>query len=235
MVLKSRRHYCGRLLNTKKDIERFYKIPPGKIKVVYLGVNDIYFHSKPREKIIKEKYYFSITTHQKRKNITGVLDAIALTPRLREYKYVIAGLIPENQLKELKQQIAKLKLQNCVILLGYVSEHQLVSLYQNAEFFIYPSLYEGFGFPVLEAMASGCPVITSNNSSLTEITPDKKWLINPLNVDDMAKKMKEIISLSEEGIKSLKERNRVFAQQFTWDKTAKEMLDVFNSLKPKSV
>src|SRR3989344_5348791 len=103
---------------------------------------------------------------------------------LSDYKYVIAGLIENKQLLLLKNKIKELKLDNRVILFGYATELQLKNLYENAEFFIYPSYYEGFGLPIFEAMACRCHVITSNNSSLIEITPNKQWLINPYNSQD---------------------------------------------------
>ncbi len=82
-------------------------------------------------------------------------------------------------------------------MLGYVKKEDLISLYQNAEFLAYPCFYEGFGFPVLEAMALKCPVITSDNSVFPELVPNKKWLVNPYNIEDIKDKMEKMIGLSK--------------------------------------
>ena len=216
--------------NTKEDIKRFYHIVDSKIKVIYLGVNDIYFSQKKTKRIIKDQYFFSLTTHPKRKNIYRVLEVFANNKNLSDYKYVIAGLINHKQLLLLKNKIKELKLGNKVIIFGYVTEQQLKNLYQNAEFFIYPSYYEGFGLPVLEAFACNCPVISSNNSSLIEINPSKQWLVNPNSNQDISDKINKMLSLSEEEREKLLNNNYNFAKKFTWQKTAEKYLKIFNNL-----
>jgi len=216
--------------STKKDIVKFYKIPEDKIKVIYPGINDIYFNSSERRRrLVQEKYFFSITTHPKRKNILSVLEVMNKNQKLKSLKYVIAG-ITLNQQKELEIKIKNLGLEDRVVLFGHLNE-ELISLYQNAEFFIFPSFYEGFGFPVIEAMASKCPVITSNNSSLIEVTPDHRWLVDPHDVNDISNKINQILDLSFKERQNLIDKNYRFAQKFTVEKTAKEMLNIFKSLK----
>lgn len=216
--------------NTKRDIEKYFKVKSKKIKVIYLGVNDIFFQTNKSKKIIKDKYFFSITTHPKRKNIFCILTVLSSSRQLSSYKYVIAGLIEKKQLEELKSEIKRLNLDDRVILFGYATLEELVSLYQNADFFIYPSFYEGFGFPVLEAMASRCPVITSNNSSLTEITSSKEWLIDPYNTKDISDKINKLLRINSYDRKKLIRENYELAKSFTWRRTAKEYQDVFNNL-----
>ena len=216
--------------NTKKDIKRYYHIADNKIKVIYLGVNDIYFSPKKTKKIINHKYFFSLTTHPKRKNVYRILEVFTDNKNLSDYKYVIAGLIENKQLLLLKNKIKELKLDNRVILFGYATELQLKNLYENAEFFIYPSYYEGFGLPILEAMACRCHVITSNNSSLIEITPNKQWLINPYNSQDISAKMNKLLYLSQKERSELLNNNYNFAKKFTWQKTAEKYLKIFNNL-----
>lgn len=150
---------------------------------------------------------------------------------LKKYKYVIAGIIDENQLIELNDIIKKLGLINNVVIWGYASEDQLKNFYQNAEFFIFPSFYEGFGFPVLEAMACKCPVITSNNSSLIEIMPNKNWLVDPYNLEDIFDKMSKIIKLEKEERKELINANWEFSKKFSWRKTGEEYANLFKYLK----
>lgn len=212
--------------NTKKDIIKFYKIPESKISVVYLGVNNITKQNNSN-RIIKNKYFFTLSTHPKRKNIYRIIDIIFDNPEFMEYSFVIAGLIPPDQQKELIAIIKEKKLTKNIIIFGYASEEELMNLYTHAEFFIYPSYYEGFGFPVLEAMISKCPVIASNTSSIPEIVPDEKWLFNPYDSSDIANKMKVILDLSPSEKKQLIEKNYMFANKFTWERTASEMMELF--------
>lgn len=217
--------------NTKKDIIKFYQTNEKKITVIYPGIDNIFFTKKSGKRIIWDKYFFSVTTHPQRKNIFSILKILSLSKRLfKKYKFVIAGLIADQDLIKLRKVVSSLGLSESVILLGYISQKQLVNLYQNAEFFIYPSFYEGFGFPVLEAMACRCPVISSNTSSLPELFPNKNWLVNPYNQNNIYNKMKKIISLKQSDKKKIILDNFNFAKKFTWYKSAKAYLDVFNSL-----
>lgn len=216
--------------NTRNDIREYFRISEKKIKVVHLGVGESFFKETKKRRLIKEKYFFSVSTHQKRKNILSILETMRKSEELQQYKYVISGLIPPDQREALNKKIDDLKLNEKVKIIGFVPEEQLINLYQNAEFFIYPSLYEGFGLPVLEAMACRCPVITSNNSSLVEITPEKKWLVDPHSLEDISDKMERMICLSSKERTGLIQRNFVFSQKFTWEKTAKKMITIFNSL-----
>jgi len=214
--------------STKNDIKKFYRIPDNKIKVIYLGVNNAFFKANKKKRLIKDKYFFSVK-YSKRKNTLSILKAMVKNEKLLEYKFVIAGLRTEHQLKKLKEKVKELHLENNVILFGYATERELISLYQNAEFFIYPSFYEGFGFPVLEAMACKCPVITSDNSSLREITPDKEWLVDPYNLNDISNKINKMLSLSKEERSELIQKNYNFAQKFTWERTVREYIKIFSS------
>lgn len=216
--------------STKRDIVKFFGTGSNKIKTIHLGVKDVFFDKNKHKRIIKEKYFFSVITHPKRKNIYAVLKILASSKNLSSYKYVIAGLIGENQLEELNREIIKLNIANRVVVFGYATETELTNLYQNAEFFIFPSFYEGFGFPVLEAMASRCPVITSDNSSLAEVGPSKDWLVDPYNIKDISDKIDRIINLKEQERNKLIEKNYAFAKKFTWKKTTTEYLKVFNNL-----
>jgi len=219
-------------LSTKEDIGRFYSIDKSRIRVIPLGVSD-YFLSKEdisTQSMIKGKYFFSLTTHPKRKNIYKVLAALSKSKKLKNLKFVIAGLISNEYLLELKNEINNLKLQDNVILFGYSTEAELKNLYHHAAFFVYPSFYEGFGFPILESMACGAPVIASATSSMIEIMPQKEWLINPQSIDDIQEKMEKILEISENERKILIEKNLEFAREFTWHKTAIEYLKLYEEL-----
>lgn len=216
---------------TKKDILKYYKIDKSNVRVVYSGVDKIFFkHIKSQPKI-SGKYFFSLTTHPRRKNIYSVLKAMTETNELKDFKYIIAGLIPERQKRELEDFITKFQLSKQVRILGYVQQDELINLYQHASFFVYPSYYEGFGFPVLEAMASSCPVIASGNSSMSEFFRDNRFLINPFDVNDIRQKLIDMSELPSEQRKKIIDQNLYIAKQFTWEKTAKQMKYLFNKLK----
>jgi glycosyltransferase involved in cell wall biosynthesis len=106
----------------------------------------------------------------------------------------------------------------------------MAGLYQNAEFTLYPSFYEGFGMPAAEAMACRCPVITSNTSSMPEVMPDSDWLVNPHDISDMAGKMQKMLVLSPEARRQIGEKNRQHARLFTWEKAARQMIEIFKML-----
>ncbi len=216
--------------STRDDIVRFYGIAPQNIAVVPLGVDDIFRHPCPGPRLFKERYFLSLMTHQKRKNIDGVLAAIACTPALRNIHYLVAGAMSQEHFDHVSAKVAALGLQKCVHLYGYVKKEDLVNLYRNAEFFIYPSFYEGFGLPVLEAMSCGCPVLTSNNSSLREIVPNPSWLVDPQDIRNMGIMMSDVLNMSTSERRQRIERGLCFADGFTWDRSARMMIDIFKSM-----
>jgi glycosyltransferase involved in cell wall biosynthesis len=220
--------------NTKRDIIRFYRIPPERIKVVHLAVAGHYFQAaetqQPRP--VAEKYFLAVTTHPKRKNVLGALRAFATFASQSDVTYVVAGPMNESQQRESLALASQLGVRDRVRLWGYADGRQMALLYQNAEFTIYPSFYEGFGMPVAEAMACRCPVITSNTSSLPEIMPDGDWLVNPHDIGDMASKMQRMLALSPEARRRIGERNQQHARLFTWEKAARQMIEIFETLHP---
>jgi len=218
--------------NTKKDIIHFYGIPEKRIQVVYLGVAEHFFRAAgpPGERLMADKYFFSVTTHPSRKNLLGALKAFAMFARQSPLKYVIAGLISREQQQELFTCADRLGLRDRIVLFGYADDEQLINLYRNAEFLAYPSFYEGFGLPVVEAMACGCPVIVSSASSLPELMPDGEWLVDPYNPADMAARMQHMLSLPSDRRHGIIEKNQKQARNFTWDKTASQMIGIFEKL-----
>ena len=221
--------------STKQDILKFYNLPKEKIKTIHLGVDPIFIKARSKKRLIQSKYILSLTTQPTRKNIESVLKAIQLSKLLKNYKLVIAGLINEKQLGFLKDKIQKMRLSRQVIIFGYARQKDLISLYQNAEVFIYPSLYEGFGLPVLEAMISKTPVIAANIGSLHEIISNKQWLVNPYDFKLLAKKMEKILKLNNKKKKELIKSNYEHAGKFNYDKTAKAYLKIINMLYEKNL
>jgi glycosyltransferase involved in cell wall biosynthesis len=218
--------------NTKRDIIRLYQIPPERIEVVHLGVAEQFFAAaeSPLARVLEERYFFSVTTHPKRKNILGVLRAFATFAHKTDAKYVVAGLMGESERQEFLTLADSLGVRDKVMLFGYASDSQLVSIYQNSECTAYPSFYEGFGLPVVEAMACGCPVIAANASSLPEILTDKEWLVDPHDIGDIAVKMQVALALSPEARREVGRKNQQRAREFTWEKAAARMMEIFQEV-----
>jgi len=219
-------------LNTKKDIIRFYGLPEERIHVVHLGASEQFSQmaERPGERLIAGRYFFSVTTHPARKNVLGAMEAFARFAAGSDLSYVIAGLMGEPQRRELLACAERLGIQQKIRLFGYADDQQLINLYCHAEFFIYPSFYEGFGLPPVEAMACGCPVIASNTSSLPEVMPDDQWLVDPYDIGNMAQKMQRMLALSPDERRQIGAGNQRHARNFTWEKTAARMIEIFEVL-----
>lgn len=210
--------------NTKRDIIEYYDIDHSRIHVLRPGLSWDFHHEGETaicEKL-PEKYMLFVGTIEPRKNVDAVIDAFLLAkknnPELREYRLVLAGHAGY-QSHKIFARISKL---SDVVYLGYVSAQDKPVLYRRADVFLYPSLHEGFGFPVLEAMSCGVPVVTSNRSSLPEVVGDAGILVNPQNIADIAKGVGEAIGDSRRY--DLVARGKKRAERFEWQTTAKEFL-----------
>ncbi|MFC1701033.1 glycosyltransferase family 4 protein [Patescibacteria group bacterium] len=217
--------------STKNDLVGLYKINSDKIKVIYSGVGE-QFKPLSLDDAIKVKYnlpdkfilYFG--TIEPRKNIIGLIKAFELlkSKRKSELKLVLAGAMGwlyDDILKSANQS----KYRKDIILTGIVDERDKPSIYNLAELFVYPSFFEGFGFPPLEAMACGIPTIVSNNSSLPEVVGDAALMVDSDNIGEMAWLMNEILSdniLKEK----LRQKGLVRAKEFSWDKCSRETLRI---------
>lgn len=216
--------------STKQDIIDILKIPERKIKVIYPGcalrynVNQKQATSNIREMYkIKEDYILSVGTREPRKNLQRLIQAfVLLKNELPNLSLVIVGKYGWG--KDIDNfKFKSSSWQTNIKLLGYVPKEELFSLYSGAECFVYPSLYEGFGLPILEAMASGCPVVTSNVSSMPEVAGKAAVLVNPESIEDISSGIKRALNEREELIKKGKQR----AKNFSWEKTAEETLSVY--------
>lgn len=216
--------------STRQDLVNLYKIKPEKIKVIYSGVGEE-FRQLP---ITRKKYnlpkkfilYFGVL--EPRKNLVGLIKAFEIfrtkNNRLSEYKLVIAGA--EGWLfKKIYQTAKESKFSQDIIFTGFIKEKDKPALYNLASLFVYPSFFEGFGFPPLEAMACGVPVITSNNSSLPEVVGDAGLMVNAADPDELAWVMAEVLS-DEELRNELTRRGLKRAKEFSWRKCAKKTLRV---------
>ena len=220
---KSNNYYLANSESTRSDILKFFEINEDNIKTILLGADDKFHQS---EKTTNEKYILSLCTLGKRKNlifaIKNFFDFID-TYKINDLKMVLVGGIWQKFEKELQAAIGnfdKTKLE----FLGYVEDKKLPELYSNAMMFVYPSLYEGFGLPVLEAMKCGCPVITSNTSSLPEVIGQAGIQIAPTNDDELIKAYKKMYE--DTFFRELcRERGLIRAKSFSWEKATSELLE----------
>jgi glycosyltransferase involved in cell wall biosynthesis len=225
-------------ISTKNDLIECLNTPEEKIDVVYNAVSPHYAPASPdcdHEEIkrkfgIRNKYIFFAGNLEPRKNLIRLMEAFNMSrSKLGEdYQLVICG--KKGWLyKDILQTYEKLKMDDDIILTNYVTEEDLLSLYQCADIFAFPTLYEGFGFPPLEAMGCGVPVIASNVSSLPEIVGDAALLVDPL---DTAQISEAIVTManSESLRKQLIEKGLKQSAKFSWEDTARKTLDVYASV-----
>lgn len=220
--------------SSKNDIIKTYGVKANKIAVIYPGIRKISVNERVlnmnelnKKFGIEGDYILFVGTLQPRKNISKLIEAFSKLKK-QNLKLVIVG--KKGWLYEdILNAPAKFGISEKVKFLDFVNDEDLPSLYKNALCFVLPSLYEGFGLPVLEAMQYGCPVLTSNVSSLPEAGGDGAIYFDPQNADDIAQKIEEVISnknLREEMVK--KGYNQV--KKFSWKKTAKETLKVLEEV-----
>lgn len=213
--------------NTKQDIVNTYGVEAKKIEVVYPGLSSIFTKNDGEEvKNLPEKYILFLGTVEPRKNIVCLIKAFNSSDKLKRmgYKLILVGKIGWGE-----REVVRLILQSSdIIYLSYISAEQKVHLYKKAGLFVYPSLYEGFGFPVLEAMACGTPTITSNRSSLPEVASGACVLVNPNSVGQIKDSMETI--LTNNNLKNyLIDLGSKRAMDFNWTVAAERFLNILTS------
>lgn len=217
--------------SSKRDIVRIYNVPEEKVTVTCLAADERYRPKPPGtagEAVmqIPRPYILNVGTLEPRKNLDGLLRAFAIArKRGLPHTLVIAGARGWGK-SRLAGLIRELALDDAVLFTGFVEDRDLPHLYAGAEFFVYPSLYEGFGLPPLEAMACGVPVITSNGSSLPEVTGDAALLVDPRSDGELAGAM--VRMAGDAGLRQMLQAKGVErAALFSWERTAEETLAVY--------
>jgi glycosyltransferase involved in cell wall biosynthesis len=187
---------------SKQDLIRYFQLPEQKIQVIFPAADEWATHL-PRHPVNKAKYgivqpyIFYVGKHHPYKNIRTLLRAYTADPEIYDrFQLVIAGK-QDSRRRELYETAASLDPQHKIRFTGFVEEPELFDLYREAHLFVFPSLYEGFGLPPLEAMACGVPVITSNTTSLPEVVGDAAILFDPLNVRALADAMRAVLTNTE--------------------------------------
>jgi glycosyltransferase involved in cell wall biosynthesis len=228
-VLSQAEHIICNSQSTAQDIVKFCHIPVNKITPILLAYDSQYFRPMIEEdskyRSPHSPYFLYIGRHDPYKNISRLISAFANLPSNHEYQLWLAGPSDDRYTPALKKQVQELGLTNQVKFLDYVSYADLPKIISGAIALVFPSLWEGFGLPVLEAMACGTPVITSNLSSLPEVTGDAAILIDPYKVAEITDAMQAIATQS--GLRShLSQLGLQRASLFSWEKTGKETVDV---------
>jgi glycosyltransferase involved in cell wall biosynthesis len=223
---------------TLADLRRFFQVPEDKVQVIYNGVESIYHKRLGRDDIkgrlehlgITPPYLLFVGNPKPHKNLDNVVQAYA---RAREIHDVEACLVCVGGRDGAEQKVLRraeqMGIADQVQILGHVEQNDLSALYQGAELFLYPTLYEGFGLPVVEAMASGTAVITSNTSALKEIAEGYAHLVNPLDVPAITEAIGHCLA-NPDHRRALVELGRKRAREFSWRKAAERTLKVYSQV-----
>jgi glycosyltransferase involved in cell wall biosynthesis len=209
--------------NTKKDLMDLYKVSGDRIDVIHEGCEKVESLKSKVESDIDKSYLLFIGRIEERKNVANIIKAFEILKK--EYKIphqlLLAGK-PGYGYEEIKLKIKNSKYSSDIIELGFVSECDKWELLKNAKVFVFPTQYEGFGIPILEAQSVGCPVVASNNSSIPEIVQVSASLVDPENPTEIAKNVFEIIS-NDKKKKDLVKKGLENVKRFSWEKCAKEI------------
>lgn len=221
--------------STAKDIQNRFGVDENKISIVYEGYDSSMFYPRQTEEtseVLKkydllgeQKYIFALGTLQPRKNFERLIEAFSKLKN-SNLKLLIAGGKGWNY-KSILEAPEKYGVGERVVFLGHVPDENIPPLLSGAKVFAYPSLYEGFGLPVLEAFACGTPVVTSNTSSLPEVAGNVRVLVTPTSVESIQEGLQKVLDLGVGGREQLVQRGFEQAKKFSWEKSAEESVKTF--------
>ena len=221
---------------SKRDVIRLFKVPENRIRVIYSAVEDIFRPVDDPEMIkrivrkygLVKNFILYVGTLERRKNVTSLIKAYG---KLRKNKQISRQLAVVGKkgwrYPDIAKAIRNSDFERDILLAGYVPDEDLVYIYNAADLFVYPSLYEGFGFPPLEAMACGTPVITSHVTALPEVVGDAAILVDPEDIDGLAEAMHDVLSQNSLRLKLI-EKGLERVKHFSWENVAKKTLSVYN-------
>jgi glycosyltransferase involved in cell wall biosynthesis len=224
--------------NTRNELTTLLDAPPDRVEVVYGGVDarfrpildPVALESIRQKYGLQFPFVLYVGTIEPRKNLTRLLRAFT-SVRGRHgirHRLVVAGGLGWLY-QDVLREIDELAAEHEVVFLGRVVDDDLPALYSLADLFVFPSLYEGFGLPPLEAMACGCPVVCSNTSSLPEVVGDAGVLVSPFDTDGLADALAALITDPDRRA-DLGERGLLRSREFTWEASARRLLKVFRRL-----
>ncbi|WP_346858862.1 glycosyltransferase family 1 protein [uncultured Draconibacterium sp.] len=216
---------------TKQDIITFTDTEPGKIEVIHQSISPVFFKAAETQKV-KEKYklpdqfILSVGTVEERKNQLSIIKA--MLARNIKMPVILIGN-PTSYCNDIHKFVAEKDIQDQVIFLKNIPEKDLAAIYQLASLSIYISVFEGFGLPVIESMACGCPVITSNVSCLPETAGDAAVLCSPGNIEELGENIQKIID--DENFKNeLVKKGKVRADEFTPEKYVEKLISLYSEI-----
>ena len=219
-----------------EDVVEYWGVSEDIISVVHCGVDDEWFHKQSEKQVtavknsylIEKSYILFVGTFQPRKNIGRIIDAYTSLSDVYRNENILVLVGKEGWGgDDLQGKIEKLVVKGQCIRIKNASDSDVRCLYQAAAVFLFPSLYEGFGLPVLEAFASGVPVITSKNTALEEVAGDDALLVDPYSVEDIADKLKYLLDLDMVFRNKIIESGITRARQFSWDKAAISIYEIY--------
>ena len=225
--------------NSKRDILRLLDVMESKIRVIYPSGHEGFYPEKDPAKLaaakkrlgIHKSYFLAVGTVEPRKNIARIIEAFLRfiqKENCSDYQLVLVGLTHFAHGAFLKSILQDNREEKNILLAGYVEKGELNALYSGAAAFLFPSLYEGFGIPVLEAMAAGTPVLTSRASSLPEVAGEAAYYVDAYDTESIALGIKKMYE-SKDSQKEYSLKGLVQAKRFSWKKTAGGTINAYES------
>ena len=238
MAVRTAQRFVAISAVAAEDLERFYGVAPSRVSVTPLGVDEHFVPQDPSVVAeaasrygLERPYVLYLASNKPHKNLPRLLQAWHIARgegRLASFRLVVAGHW-DPRFPEAREMAERLGLGESVHFAGPVAEADLPAVYSGADLFVFPSLYEGFGLPVLEAMACGTPVVCSNTSSLPEVAGDAALTVDPLDVSALAAAIRNV--LSDAGLRDeLRRRGLVRAASFSWTRTGQQTLEVYRQV-----
>lgn len=213
---------------TKETVRKYFKIPEQKIVVIYNGLTPLPKSIQPSK--TPEKFFLFVGALKERKNVRRVIEAfIPFSKTSPDYHLILVGKTEGAYATELKRIAEASGMGDRIHFRGYVSDEELASLYAHARAFVFPSLVEGFGMSILEAMEAGTPVITSHTGALAEIAGDAALLVNPMDTLSIQDAV-ETLATNDTLYTSLQAQGRKRANSFSWNETGMRFLRVIDSI-----
>ncbi len=228
---------------TRRDVQRVFAVPPEKLEVVYNALDERLAGSLSREETqrtlsryqVDAPFVLYVGNVKPHKNLSRLIEAFAVVRNdLRDhprYHRILLFIIGDELARhsDLRRAVLKSRMQPHVRFLGFVPPQTLKAFYACAEAFVFPSLYEGFGLPPLEAMAHGTPVVASNVSALPEVVGEAALLVNPENVFDISRALRQVL-VDDELRHRLAELGRQQVARFSWEDSVRRVLDVYEEI-----
>lgn len=220
--------------NTKNDVVKFFNVDEDKLIKIYNGYDEKLFNKNAIKDNVLNKYnidkpyFISVGAGYSHKNLEAALKAFKNVTESSLCEFIIVGK-DSDYINKLKVLCKELKIEEKVRFVGYVPDEDLPTLYNKAIAFVYPTLYEGFGLPILEAMACGTVVLCSNNSSLPEVYGDAAISFDANDIQEIEKAMNLILSNKDESIRLIELSKKRIAM-FNWNITANEIIKLFNEM-----